>query len=151
STTPLWVIALEWLRPRGEPLRGRAFLGLILAVGGVVLLLAHRLDPSRFYQDTGVLLVLASAFGWAGGPLILRHRRPHDSHVVAAAHQMFLGGCGMLAIGLLLGEMEHFHRQELTSTAIWAFLYLLVFHSLVAFVAISWLLGRVSPALVTTF
>ena len=32
----------------------------------------------------------------------------------AAAHQMFLGGCGMLGIGLLLGETRTFHVQELT-------------------------------------
>jgi drug/metabolite transporter (DMT)-like permease len=150
ATTPLWVAVLEWLRPGGERLTTRACLGFMAAVGGVTVLLWHKLDSSRFLQDTGVLLVFGSAFSWAVGSLILRHRRP-SSHVVGAAHQMLLGGFAMLVAGILLGEVQEFHVGELQPQALLAFAYLLIFHSLVAFVAINWLLGHVSPALVTTY
>jgi len=151
STTPLCVIAIEWLRPRGEPLSRRMCAGLVVAVAGVVVLLSHKLEAGDFFKDTGVLLVLGSAFAWAVGTLVLRHRRPSSSAVVGAAHQMLLGGFCMLVVGMLLGEMDQFAAHQLTTPAVLAFLYLLIFHSLVAFVSINWLLGHVSPALVTTY
>ncbi|MBY0526580.1 MAG: EamA family transporter [Gemmataceae bacterium] len=151
ATTPLWVIVLEWLRPRGERFGMRTYLGLAIAVGGVVLLLSHRLTPENFLKDTGVLLVFLSALAWALGTLIIRYHRHGGPSIVATAHQMLLGGFAMLVTGVLLGEVEQFNKQELTSQALLAFVYLLIFHSLVAFVAINWLLGHVSAALVTTY
>jgi drug/metabolite transporter (DMT)-like permease len=151
STTPVWIAVLEWLRPKGERLSATSWLGLLLAVAGVLVLLVPKLEHAQsFNQVEGPLLVLASALSWAVGALLLRHRRPHPSNLVATAYQMTVGGFGMVLLGLALGEAHDFRPAELTRDAVVAFLFLLIVHSLMGFSALNWLLKHVSAPLATT-
>jgi drug/metabolite transporter (DMT)-like permease len=64
---------------------------------------------------------------------------------------MLVGGSSLVLIGLLLGEHEELDRSRFTPEGIYAFFHLLVFGSLIGFVAYVWLLGRVSAALAGTY
>jgi drug/metabolite transporter (DMT)-like permease len=151
STTPVWVAVLEWLRPKGERLSGPAWAGLFLAVGGVLVLVVPELEAARDLSEAeGPLLILASALSWAVGAIVLRHRRPCPSNLVATAYQMTVGGAGMVLLGLALGEGPRFRAAELTRDAMLAFLFLLFVHSLAGFSALNWLLKHVSAPLATT-
>jgi len=151
ATTPIWLAFFEWLRPGGERLAGRAWLGFAAAIAGLVLLLAPRLaTASTFSADLGPLLVLGSALSWAVGALVLRHRRPAPSLALATAYQMTLGGLVMLGVGLACGELADLHAADLTWATLGAFAFLLVVHSLVGFTALNWLLGHVPAPLVLT-
>lgn len=151
STTPIWVAVLEWLRPKGERLSGVAWAGLLLAVGGVMVLVIPRFETARsLSDDLGPLLVLASALSWAVGAIVLRHHRPCASNLVATAHQMTVGGLGMVALGLILGEGSRFNFAELTEAALLGFSFLLLVHSLLGFSALNWLLKHISAPLATT-
>jgi drug/metabolite transporter (DMT)-like permease len=151
STTPIWVALLEWLRPKGERLSGGAWGGLLLAIGGVAVLMVPKLESSgSLALDLGPLFVLGSALSWAVGSIILRHHRPCASNLVATAYQMTVGGLGMVALGLALGEGPEFRPGELTRDAIFGFLFLLFVHSLLGFSAVNWLLLYLPAPLVTT-
>jgi drug/metabolite transporter (DMT)-like permease len=151
ATTPVWVALLEWLRPKGERLSGTAWAGLLLAIGGVMVLVIPRFEAAKsLSQDLGPLLVLASALSWAVGAIVLRHHRPCASNLVATAHQMTVGGLCMVALGLALGEGTQFHFAELTEDALIGFLFLLFVHSLLGFSALNWLLKHISAPLATT-
>jgi drug/metabolite transporter (DMT)-like permease len=152
STVPLWIGVLEWARPGGERLRPAAWLGLLLAGVGIAVLLVPRLEasPRDLWQHPGLFLVFGSAFFWAVGSLVLRHHRPCPSPVVAAAYQMTIGGFCLLLAGVVMGEVGDLKREEFTGRAIFGFVSLLFWHSLVAFVALNWLLKHVSAALATT-
>jgi drug/metabolite transporter (DMT)-like permease len=152
ASTPLWMALWEMLWPWGERLRLRGWLGLAFGMGGVLLLLAPRLQrPDAFIQDAGPLLVLGSALTWSLGSCILRHRRVRGDHLSVAAYQMLVGGCGLLLIGLLVGEKRALDWQRVTPQAGYAFLHLLVFGSLIGFVAYNWLLGQVSTTMAGTY
>jgi drug/metabolite transporter (DMT)-like permease len=152
ATTPLWLALLETIWPWGEKLSGRGWLGVFLGLGGVLVLLAPRLDsPARFLQESGPLLVLASAACWAAGSFILRHQRRSSPPLATAAYQMILGGSALSLVGLAAGEGGQLSPEHFTSEAVFAFFYLLIVGSLIGFVAYTWLLARVSATLAGTY
>jgi drug/metabolite transporter (DMT)-like permease len=85
------------------------------------------------------------------GSLILRYGRQRTSVFVAAGYQMLVGGLGLTAIGIALGEVQQLTREALTVEAVTAFFYLLVVGSLLGFVAYAWLLANVSAAMAGTY
>ncbi len=152
ATTPLWMGLMEACRPRGERLRGRGWLGLLVGLAGVLLLLVPKLqEPGALVRDAGVLFVLGSACAWAFGSLLLRHRRSTMGHLAAAAYQMVIGGGGLALVGLALGEHHDLTAEHFTAGAAVAFGYLLVVGSLVGFVAYNWLLGHVPASQAGTY
>lgn len=152
ATTPLWMALLEMLWPWGERLGARGWLGLFLGLSGVLLLMAPRLQqPANLMQDAGPLLVLGSSIAWSVGSFILRYRRARGAHLTVAAYQMLVGGTGLLLIGLLWGESRILDWEQCTPQGVYAFFHLLIFGSLVGFVAYNWLLGHVPAALAGTY
>lgn len=153
ATTPLWMALLETMWPWGERLTGRGWLGVLTGLGGVLLLFAPMLlqDPGQLVQVAGPPLVLCSAFCWAVGSFLLRRQRRRSSHLATAAYQMILGGAGQLVIGLLAGEAGELSRGSFTPGAVYAFFHLLIFGSLIGFVAYTWLLGHVSATQAGTY
>jgi drug/metabolite transporter (DMT)-like permease len=151
ATIPLWLALLELLWPWGERLGWRGWLGLFAGLAGVLLLLAPKLrQPAHILQDAGPLLVVGSSLSWSIGTFILRHRRLRGPHLAVAAYQMLLGGGGLLLLGLLFGESERITPESFTPSAVYAFFHLLVFGSLVGFVAYTWLLRHVSAPMAGT-
>jgi len=152
ATTPLWMASLEMLRPRGERLRLLGWIGLLAGLAGVVVLLLPRLqDPGTLLQDAGPLMILGSAFSWSLASCVVRSRRSGVAHLTSAAYQMALGGGCLLVIGLLLGEGRELAWSQFTPRSVYAFFHLLIFGSLVGFVAYNWLLGHVSGPMAGTY
>jgi drug/metabolite transporter (DMT)-like permease len=152
ASTPIWLAVLEMLWPWGERLTVRGWCGLVLGLAGVLVLLYPELRRIDLSLDAGPLLVLGSAFAWAVGSFVIRHRkRETSSHLLSAGYQMFIGGLTLSLIGLAIGEGQQLTADVFTPTAVFAFFYLLVVGSLIGFVAYTWLLGHVSGALVGTY
>jgi drug/metabolite transporter (DMT)-like permease len=149
ATTPLWTALLETCWPGGERLHLRGWLGLLIGLAGVVLLKMDQ--PPEPRVTLGALLIIASAVCWSLGSVLLRRHRLQGAHLVAAAWQMILGGTGLCLAGLAIGEAGRFAREQFTPEGVYAFCHLLVFGSLVGFVAYNWLLGHVSTAHASTY
>jgi drug/metabolite transporter (DMT)-like permease len=139
------------LWPQGDRLTPRGWLGLLVGLGGVVLLLAPTLSSTdELVENIGVVLVLGSAVSWAFGSLVLRHTRLGTSHLTTAAYQMICGGAGLTLAGVLLGEAGRW-PDHVSARAVQAFFYLLLFGSLVGFVAFNWLISHVAAPKVGTY
>ncbi|MBM3992547.1 MAG: hypothetical protein FJ303_00075 [Planctomycetes bacterium] len=148
ATTPLWMglFAMAW--PSGERLSWRGWVGLAIGFAGIVL---TKLDAGfNFFEEVYALLILASAATWAIGSLISRHFALKVPHFTSAGYQMLFGGISQIALGSAIGEWNDL-PPTLTLGAVWAFLYLLVFGSLLGFVAFNWLLGHVPASQVGTY
>jgi len=151
ATTPLWVGLFELFWPHGDRLSWRGWLGLFLGMIGVLVLCVPQVHQSSgFTLDVGMFYVLGSANCWALGSLVSRHGRVTCSHLTAAGYQLFLGGAGLSALGLLGGELQRL-PDHITATAVGAFVWLLVAGSLVGYVAFNWLLAHVPVAQVGTY
>lgn len=152
TTTPLCMALLEVLAPRGERLGWIGWLGLFTGLGGVLLLLTPQIEePGALLKDFGPLLVLASAFAWSVGSFLVRYGNRKTAHLTGAAYQMLLGGLGLALVGLVCGEWQELQLAHCSFSGIYAFFHLLIFGSLVGFVAYNWLLGQVSAAKAGTY
>ena len=64
---------------------------------------------------------------------------------------MLVGGAALALVGLLAGEASEVDIAHCTWRGIYSFMHLLIFGSLVGFVAYNWLLGQVSAAKAGTY
>ena len=152
STVPLWMVLLDWLWKRGRRPSGVIFFGLLLGLAGVVLLV----DPIALLQNYSVnvgatVLVLGGALSWSAGSVHARSADLPANPFMTTAMQMFAGGVLLLIAGLFLGEWQHFDVSALSLRSFFAWSYLLVFGSFIAFSAFVWLLKNTPPALASTY
>ena len=148
ATTPLWMGLFGMLWPSGERLSWRGWLGLLIGFGGIVLTKFD--DGLGFLYDFYPLLILGSAACWAMGSLVSRHMALKVPHLTSAGFQMIFGGISQITLGSALGEW-HQLPDQLTNRAIGCFVYVLIFGSLLGFVAFNWLLGHIAAAKVGTY
>lgn len=150
ATTPLWLGLFSMFWPKGDRLTPRGWLGLAVGLAGIPILFSPKLhDPGAFVRDFGPALVLGSAASWALGALFLRRHDFRTPHLTAAGHQLLFGGGCLSLLGLITGE-THQIPEYITPMAVGVYFYLLVFGSLLGFVAFNWLLRHVSANKVGT-
>ena len=152
ATEPFWIVVLSWLWLQGARPTGKVVLGLLLGFAGVYLLVSQQLTTGPGHaQLKGVGLVLAAALSWAAGSIYgLRSAVPRSA-ILASGMQMLAGGALLLLLGTLTGEWRGLHPGRFTAASWLGFAYLVVFGSLVAFTAYSWLLKHAPPARVATY
>jgi drug/metabolite transporter (DMT)-like permease len=92
-------------------------------------------------------VLLFSAVTWALGSMWSR-RLPIPTGLMAAATEMLGGGAVLLVAAVVHGERL---RAAPDTGALVAFLYLVVFGSIVAYSAYAFLLAKVRPALATSY
>ncbi|MBJ6142412.1 EamA family transporter [Hymenobacter sp. BT559] len=152
AVEPFWIVLLSWLWLRQPRPSGKVLLGLLLGFGGVYLLVGEQLgigSGSRQLLSAGA--VIGAAFCWAAGSLYgLRAPSPRSA-VQGAGMQMLAGGVLLLVLGLLVGEGRELHLGQVSRASWLGFGYLVVFGSLVAFTAYSWLMKNAPAARVATY
>lgn len=152
ASTPLWMIVFDWLRPGGRRPHGSVFAGLFLGFAGVVLIIASKDHAGHnVAEPLGAFILLAAALCWAAGSVFSRHAAQSESALLAVSMQMITGGGLLLLAGFALGEHHAFHFETISTASRIAFVYLLVFGSLVGFTAYVWLLQVSTPARVSTY
>ena len=149
AVIPFWMVGIERLTGRAEPLTMRRVLGLVIGFGGIVLLVWPELElgEGRGFL-LGVLATQLACVGWALGSSYGRRRRPAENVLAAAAFQMFFGGVVMLIAGWLHGEWPHLAFNARTGAAL---IYLLVFGSIVGFTAYAYALKHLPLATVSLY
>jgi len=151
AMTPVFMVVLEWLRPRGKRPTAGVIVGLLLGLAGVAALVGpgslggSRIDP------VGAAIVIAGSFAWSLGSIYSRHAPRAPSAVMMTGMQMFAGGIfvGLMAVGA--GELSRFDPSAVSARSLAALVYLLVFGSLIAFTAFVYLLRVSTPARVATY
>ena len=146
---PIWMVGLEWLRRGSRPSK-QVLAGLLLGAAGVGLLVLPQGGRKGMDLLGAAVLILAAA-SWAWGSVISKSAPLPKSPFLATSLEMIAGGLLCLLVGVFSGELDGFRVSEVSSRATVAWLYLVVFGSLVAFTAYIWLLGVTSIAKVGTY
>jgi len=150
-TSALWLVLLNWLWRGAERPTPRVVAGLAAGFGGVAVLVA----PGHFAGDThvnllGALVLTGAALSWSIGSIYtLKLPRPSNPSQFVAM-QMIVAGGVLLIVGTLAGEAAGFHPGAVTATSLAAYLYLMLFGSLVSYSAYFWLLGHTTPSRLAT-
>jgi drug/metabolite transporter (DMT)-like permease len=149
ATVPIWLAVFDAIitRRRPSPL---VIGGLVAGIAGVAVLLAP-VEGLGHLDPIGILLVLGAAISWAAGSLYARHAPLPRSGLLGTALEMMAGGVVLVAAGTLLGEIGRTDVTQFSVSSIVAFAYLVVFGSIVAFTAYTWLLANVPVSTVGTY
>jgi drug/metabolite transporter (DMT)-like permease len=149
ATVPIWLAVFDAIitRRRPSPL---VIGGLVAGIAGVAVLLAP-VEGLGHLDPIGILLVLGAAISWAAGSLYARHAPLPRSGLLGTALEMMAGGVVLVAAGTLLGEIGRTDVTQFSMSSIIAIAYLVVFGSIVAFTAYTWLLTNVPVSTVGTY
>ena len=150
GVVPIWMVGLEWLRTGRRP-SFQVMAGLILGAAGVGLLVLPQSGGGDAVDLLGAGVLILAAASWAWGSVISKAARLPASPFMATGMEMIAGGLACLIVAGLAGEFQAFNPADVSSRAALAWLFLVVFGSLVAFTAYIWLLGRTSIAKVGTY
>jgi drug/metabolite transporter (DMT)-like permease len=143
---PLYVVMLRALL-RDRP-SGRTVLGVTIGFVGLGVLLLPGTRPEGVSAAAAVLVLGSSALWAVGSVLATRIELPKDPLVTTVA-EMLGGAVGLAVVGLLRGEQ--LPTSGVKTSALLALGYLVVFGSVVAFTAYSWLLGTAPVSKVATY
>lgn len=119
--------------------------GMVVGAAGV-LLLVH--GSSFSAAPAGVAAITAATLAWSLGSVLQTTRLPLAAGPGGFASEMLCGGAVLMATSLVLGEQP---AWPVAPQAIAAWLYLVVFGSLVAFSAYLYLLANASAAVATSY
>jgi drug/metabolite transporter (DMT)-like permease len=154
ATEPLWVVILNWAVTHKRP-TATILLGVLLGLPGVALLVGNGLSEGGPASSTmrliGTAVVIVSGFAWASGSVYANRRPIAASTAMASAMQMLTGGLLLLLLGAVTGDLQRLNVSRVSWISIGALSYLIVFGSIVAFTAYSWLLRNVTPARAATY
>jgi drug/metabolite transporter (DMT)-like permease len=148
ATEPMFILVLGWLAGQQRISRLSA-LGLGLGVLGVGLLTGAEL-AMKSSSLLGLAAVLLGSVSWAAGVVISpRLRLPADALARTAIPLV----CGAVMLLIAAGVSGEFHRIQWSAISLRSVLglgYLIIFGSVVAFTAYTWLLQQCPPTLVAT-
>ena len=125
------------------------FLGMATGLVGVLLLVR---GASFAAAPAGLACIAGATVCWSLGSVLSTTRLPLASGPAGFASEMLCGGAVLLLISLAVGEPTQAASQwPPQAAAALAWLYLVVFGSLIAFSAYLYLLANASPAVATSY
>lgn len=150
ATVPLWIVLAEFIKGKRPALLQWIGVGIgLVGVGILVMPSGGAGAPSVDPYGAGVLMI--GSLSWTIGSLFSRTARLATPASLASGMQMLSGGVLMMAISIISGELLTFHPSQVSGASVFAWLYLIVFGSIIGFSTYMWLLSVASPAAVGTY
>lgn len=148
ASIPLWIVVYRMVAGErvGRDLLAGVFLGL---VGAAILVVPGGLNGT--IDPLGAFLLFIATLSWALGTFLSPRLATPRNALVSTAYQMLAGGVVLIVAGLGRGELANIDPATFSFRSVLAFAYLVVFGSLVAFSAYTWLLQNASVSLVSTY
>ena len=148
ASIPLWIVVYRMVS--GERVGRDLLAGVLLGLVGVAVLvvpggLNGTVDP------IGAVMLFVATLAWALGTFLSPRLATPRNALVSTSYQMLAGGVALLVAGLGRGELAHVDPATFSTASLIAFAYLVVFGSLVAFSAYTWLLQNTSVSLVSMY
>jgi drug/metabolite transporter (DMT)-like permease len=148
---PIWTAIIEWIRPPGKRPTAGVTVGLVTGFAGVALLLAPGVGSGAQVDPVGGVVLILASLSWAYAGVISKEQPLPKSAVLSSGMQMLAGGALLTLLGLLTGEPGRVDLEGISLRSAGAFLYLIVFGSLMGFSAFAWLLRVSTPGRVATY
>ena len=120
-------------------------LGMALGLVGVLLLMR---EQSFSAAPVGLACITGATLSWSLGSVLSTTKLPLADGLSGFASEMLCGGAVLMAVSLAVGEQPSWPPSPAAAVA---WLYLVVFGSLIAFSAYMYLLAHASPALATSY
>lgn len=149
TTVPFWVVGLESFYPVRKKIDRKIIIGLILGLIGVLFIFGG--DIQKIFDSTyivGVIGLMIAVFLWSLGTLYSKHKKVSVHPLMGAAIQMIIAGITITLFGLLIGEGNKF---QFSHESFLAYLYLVVFGSLIGYGSYIYAISHLPLSLVSTY
>jgi len=150
---PIWFALFGWLFfKKGKP-GNLTISGIVLGFTGIIILVGPKniFHAGQGINLMGVLIIITGGIGWSMGSLFVSKAKLPANHLTTIGMQMLSGGLLLTIAGLVKGEYSQVHFEAVSTRSLLAMGYLIIFGSIVAFSAYTWLLRVCSPSLVSTY
>jgi drug/metabolite transporter (DMT)-like permease len=148
AIVPLFVVLLR--RIFGERVAMGTYVGVALGFVGVgVLIIPHGINGS--VSLWGMLLLIGASLSWAIGTFFSKRVSLPRDPLASTGGQMVVGGASLLVVGLITGESGQVQVANFSTNSVLALLYLILFGSVLAYTAYTWLLQNTSVSRVATY
>ena len=149
ATVPVWILVLDGLRPHGNPWTLRVWLGTVIGLGGVALVARPDAGVSSSHW-LAMLGLQVACLAWTLGSLYAQSVPEKLPLASAAAIEMVAGSIALFLLSRLFSE-EASRLSTISSRGWGAFVYLIIFGSLVGFTAFAYCLNELPAATVGTY
>jgi drug/metabolite transporter (DMT)-like permease len=120
ATISLWLVILDWLRPRGTRPGPRVFVGLVLGFAGMTLLIGPaKLGGGQRIDLVGTGVLVIASFVWACASLYSKHRPMPESPLMVVAMQSLAGGAALWIAAIISGEVGNLHLAAISERSWW--------------------------------
>jgi drug/metabolite transporter (DMT)-like permease len=148
ASVPLWIVLFRLVA--GDRIALSLIGGVLVGFAGVAFLVVPR-GASGEVDPLGLLMLVGATFSWALGTFASpRLRTPRDP-LASTAVQMLAGGALLVVVAFAIGEPSRADPSSFSTASLAALGYLVVFGSLFAFSAYTWLLQHTSVSVVATY
>lgn len=149
---PFWFLLLTWLWLKGPRPNVVSIAGLMIGFTGLTILIGpDRVSGATHTPLVPALVVTAAALSWSIGSIYSKTLSLPTSPMMLSAQQMLAGSVLMTGAGLVRGEFDGFALANVSTTSWMAFVYLVIFGSLVGFSAYIYVLRHATPAVASTY
>ena len=149
ATVPVWILVLDGLRPHGNPWTLRVWLGTVIGLGGVALVARPDAGVSSGHW-LAMLGLQVACLAWTLGSLYAQSVPQKLPLASAAAIEMVAGSIALFLLSRLFSE-EASGLSSMSSRGWGAFVYLIIFGSLVGFTAFAYCLNELPATTVGTY
>ncbi|RJQ62850.1 MAG: multidrug DMT transporter permease [Stygiobacter sp.] len=149
TTVPFWIVGIEALLPQGKRINVFTAIGLVLGLAGIVIIFGgdfHKLFDKSYFG--GIIGLMLAEVCWVAGTLYSKYKKVSVHPLMGAAGQMVVAGVVITIFGLILGEANQFH---FTNSSLLAYLYLVVFGSLLGYGSYVYAIAHLPVSLVSTY
>lgn len=149
SLMPVVVILINIGIHREEKPNPKILAGVLLGLIGIILIFSEHLGEfSRPEYVGGILLTFGAVLGWAFGSIWIKKKNNSTNLFLNAGLQMLGGGIWLFPISLVFDD---YSAISLTPEAVYPFIYLVIFGSIVAYLSFSYALRKLPMTIVSLY
>ena len=146
SCTPIWVAIIESILDKKRP-SFFLVISLLIGVAGIAVLNWPAIIAGNLNDLKGLFLLIIAGLSWGAGSIYQKRKNIHTTPEISSAVQQFTGGIALLITSFIISEPT----MNPVPSAWWAWGYLILFGSVIAFTSFVKALKLLPPNIVFTY
>jgi drug/metabolite transporter (DMT)-like permease len=148
AVVPLFVVVLR--RIFGDRIPLGTLIGVVAGLAGVAVLIIPE-GVNGTVSVIGMLMIIGASISWSIGTYFSKRLTLAKDPLASTGVQMVVGGASLLVVGGLTGEAGLVQPANFSLESLLSLGYLIVFGSVLAYTAYTWLLIHASVSRVSTY
>jgi drug/metabolite transporter (DMT)-like permease len=148
---PVWVVLLLWMKSKNNKPTPVIWAGIVVGLIGIVTLIGpSNLNQLEALNPIGIITIILSSISWAIGSIYSMQLQLPKSAFMNTGIQMLVASTMMFLIATLFGEWAYFDPSTITLVSFSAFMYLVVFGSIIGFTSYAYLVKHTTATAAST-